>query len=159
MESDIVPLGVRKGAWTAEEDTLLSGYILKHGEGSLHLIPKNTGLHGNVAIQEPMSKEIESNIPMKKEMIIYMWQQYPCWLQRKNKKRPLSLIQTQIREVEVMPSRDYLKVSVEKSSDLPSSASRINISSCCLFISSNRADTASCSGAIDSWTILSIYSL
>ncbi|XP_047320213.1 transcription factor MYB1-like [Impatiens glandulifera] len=45
MEGDIVPLGVRKGAWTEEEDTLLSGYILKHGEGKWHLIPKNAGLN------------------------------------------------------------------------------------------------------------------
>ncbi|XP_047320214.1 transcription factor MYB1-like [Impatiens glandulifera] len=45
MERDIVPLGVRKGAWTAEEDTILSGYILKHGEGNWHLIPKNAGLN------------------------------------------------------------------------------------------------------------------
>ncbi|XP_047320215.1 transcription factor MYB114-like [Impatiens glandulifera] len=45
MEGDIVPLSVRKGAWTAEEDTLLSSYILKNGEGNWNLIPKKAGLN------------------------------------------------------------------------------------------------------------------
>nr|WRO64728.1 MYB transcription factor protein [Rosa persica] len=35
---------LRKGAWTIEEDNLLSKYIEKHGEGRWHLIPRATGL-------------------------------------------------------------------------------------------------------------------
>ncbi|XP_047323434.1 transcription factor MYB1-like [Impatiens glandulifera] len=38
-------LGIRKGAWSAEEDLLLTRYIHKHGEGNWHLIPKTSGLN------------------------------------------------------------------------------------------------------------------
>ncbi|KEH16283.1 myb transcription factor, partial [Medicago truncatula] len=37
--------GVRKGAWTYEEDNCLKAYILKHGVGKWHLIPERTGLN------------------------------------------------------------------------------------------------------------------
>ncbi|AES99309.1 myb-like DNA-binding domain protein [Medicago truncatula] len=37
--------GLRKGAWTYEEDNLLKAYIHKYGEGKWHLIPKRTGLN------------------------------------------------------------------------------------------------------------------
>ncbi|KAH7851352.1 hypothetical protein Vadar_010388 [Vaccinium darrowii] len=36
---DRVPLGVRKGAWTEEEDCLLKKCIEKHGEGKWHQVP------------------------------------------------------------------------------------------------------------------------
>lgn len=36
--------GVRKGAWTYEEDNCLKAYILKHGVGKWHLIPERTGI-------------------------------------------------------------------------------------------------------------------
>ncbi|XP_054787787.1 transcription factor MYB17-like [Prosopis cineraria] len=36
--------GVRKGAWTPEEDQLLVQYIKKHGCGSWRTLPKNAGL-------------------------------------------------------------------------------------------------------------------
>ncbi|KAM7267438.1 hypothetical protein ACFE04_009604 [Oxalis oulophora] len=32
-------LGIRKGAWTAEEDKLLKGCVEKHGEGKWHQVP------------------------------------------------------------------------------------------------------------------------
>ncbi|XP_047320396.1 transcription factor MYB1-like [Impatiens glandulifera] len=38
-------LGVKKGAWSAEEDLLLTRYINKNGEGKWHLVPKNAGLN------------------------------------------------------------------------------------------------------------------
>ncbi|XP_047320395.1 transcription factor MYB113-like [Impatiens glandulifera] len=38
-------LGVRKGAWSAEEDLLLTRYINKNGEGKWHFVPKNAGLN------------------------------------------------------------------------------------------------------------------
>ncbi|XP_010544980.1 PREDICTED: transcription factor MYB12-like [Tarenaya hassleriana] len=37
-------VGMKKGRWTAEEDRLLSSYILSHGEGSWRSLPKNAGL-------------------------------------------------------------------------------------------------------------------
>nr|XP_043610412.1 transcription repressor MYB6-like [Erigeron canadensis] len=37
-------IGLRRGRWTAEEDKLLSDYILTHGEGSWRSLPKNAGL-------------------------------------------------------------------------------------------------------------------
>ncbi|KAM7270920.1 hypothetical protein ACFE04_030134 [Oxalis oulophora] len=36
-------LGVRKGAWTAEEDKLLKGCVEKHGEGKWHQIIVSVG--------------------------------------------------------------------------------------------------------------------
>nr|WKM80322.1 MYB1.1-1 [Morella rubra] len=38
-------LGVRKGAWTVEEDTLLKLYIEKYGEGKWHQVPPRAGLN------------------------------------------------------------------------------------------------------------------
>ncbi|OMO95646.1 hypothetical protein COLO4_15740 [Corchorus olitorius] len=40
-----LPLGVRKGAWTEEEDLLLKKYIEKHGEGKWHQVPSKAGLN------------------------------------------------------------------------------------------------------------------
>ncbi|XP_010523975.1 PREDICTED: transcription factor MYB12-like isoform X2 [Tarenaya hassleriana] len=37
-------VGMKKGRWTAEEDHLLSSYILSHGEGSWRSLPKHAGL-------------------------------------------------------------------------------------------------------------------
>ncbi|XP_052205521.1 transcription factor MYB1-like [Diospyros lotus] len=42
---EIVPLGVRKGAWTEEEDKLLKQFIEKHGEGKWHQVPQKAGLN------------------------------------------------------------------------------------------------------------------
>ncbi|XP_058227054.1 transcription factor MYB1-like [Rhododendron vialii] len=42
---DMVPLGVRKGAWTEEEDFLLKKYVEKHGEGKWHQVPHKAGLN------------------------------------------------------------------------------------------------------------------
>jgi len=36
-------IGVKKGAWTYEEDNLLKAYINKYGEGKWHLIPQRAG--------------------------------------------------------------------------------------------------------------------
>ncbi|KAL4568847.1 hypothetical protein LXL04_024464 [Taraxacum kok-saghyz] len=38
-------LGLRKGAWTADEDILLKNYIEKYGEGKWHLVPLKSGLN------------------------------------------------------------------------------------------------------------------
>ncbi|KAF7134381.1 hypothetical protein RHSIM_Rhsim08G0087800 [Rhododendron simsii] len=38
-----VPLGVRKGAWTEEEDFLLKKCVEKHGEGNWHQVPRKAG--------------------------------------------------------------------------------------------------------------------
>jgi len=35
--------GLRKGAWTYEEDNLLKDCIHKYGEGKWHLVPKRAG--------------------------------------------------------------------------------------------------------------------
>nr|AOM63231.1 anthocyanin 1 [Camellia sinensis]AQW35194.1 MYB transcription factor MYB6A [Camellia sinensis] len=40
-----VPLGVRKGAWTGEEDSLLKNCIEQYGEGMWHQIPSRAGLN------------------------------------------------------------------------------------------------------------------
>ncbi|KAL1216196.1 Transcription factor MYB11 [Cardamine amara subsp. amara] len=37
-------VGIKKGRWTAEEDQILSDYILSNGEGSWRSLPKNAGL-------------------------------------------------------------------------------------------------------------------
>lgn len=37
------PLGLRKGAWTREEDTLLRKCIENHGEGKWHQVPSRSG--------------------------------------------------------------------------------------------------------------------
>ncbi|XP_030955973.1 transcription factor MYB114-like [Quercus lobata] len=37
--------GVRKGAWSEEEDILLKQCIQKHGEGKWHLVPVSAGLN------------------------------------------------------------------------------------------------------------------
>lgn len=37
-------LALRKGAWTAEEDTLLKNCVEKYGEGKWHLVPLKAGL-------------------------------------------------------------------------------------------------------------------
>ncbi|KAL8034386.1 hypothetical protein ABFX02_12G025000 [Erythranthe guttata] len=43
--SDSTPVtSVRKGAWTKEEDFLLTKFVKKHGEGKWHQIPIKTGL-------------------------------------------------------------------------------------------------------------------
>ncbi|GLT28818.1 hypothetical protein SLA2020_037220 [Shorea laevis] len=39
------PLGVRKGAWTEEEDDLLKKCIQRYGEGKWHQVPKKAGLN------------------------------------------------------------------------------------------------------------------
>lgn len=36
-------IGLRKGAWTADEDMLLKKCIEKYGEGKWHLVPLRTG--------------------------------------------------------------------------------------------------------------------
>lgn len=36
--------GVRKGAWTYEEDKLLKACINKYGEGKWHLVPQRAGI-------------------------------------------------------------------------------------------------------------------
>ncbi|KAK4752922.1 hypothetical protein SAY87_021720 [Trapa incisa] len=38
-------LGVRKGAWTEEEDSILRKWIEKHGEGNWYQVPMRTGLN------------------------------------------------------------------------------------------------------------------
>ncbi|KAJ6867374.1 hypothetical protein NC652_038555 [Populus alba x Populus x berolinensis] len=38
-------LGVRKGAWTEEEDILLRKCVEKHGEGRWHEVPSRAGLN------------------------------------------------------------------------------------------------------------------
>ncbi|XP_048230737.1 transcription factor MYB1-like [Ricinus communis] len=40
-----VSLGVRKGAWTSEEDDLLRKCVEKYGEGSWHQVPPRAGLN------------------------------------------------------------------------------------------------------------------
>ncbi|KAJ0099204.1 hypothetical protein Patl1_21293 [Pistacia atlantica] len=40
-----IPLGVRKGAWTEEEDNLLRKCIEKYGEEKWHQIPLRAGLN------------------------------------------------------------------------------------------------------------------
>jgi hypothetical protein len=37
--------GVRKGAWTYEEDNLLKTCINKYGEGKWHLVPERAGIY------------------------------------------------------------------------------------------------------------------
>lgn len=36
-------VGLKKGRWTAEEDEILTKYILANGEGSWRSLPKNAG--------------------------------------------------------------------------------------------------------------------
>jgi len=36
--------GLRKGAWTYEEDKLLKACIQKYGEGKWHLVPQRAGI-------------------------------------------------------------------------------------------------------------------
>ncbi|OIV90241.1 hypothetical protein TanjilG_01437 [Lupinus angustifolius] len=38
-------LGVRKGAWSKEEDDLLTACVQQYGEGKWHLVPKQAGLN------------------------------------------------------------------------------------------------------------------
>lgn len=38
------PKGLRKGAWTAEEDNLLRQCIDKYGEGKWHQVPLRAGM-------------------------------------------------------------------------------------------------------------------
>nr|ACL97981.1 R2R3 MYBA6 transcription factor splice variant 3 [Vitis vinifera] len=38
------PSGVRKGAWTREEDVLLRTCIEKYGEGKWHQVPFRSGI-------------------------------------------------------------------------------------------------------------------
>lgn len=38
-------MGVRKGAWTKEEDDLLKQCIEKHGEGNWHQVPLRAGIN------------------------------------------------------------------------------------------------------------------
>ncbi|KAH0730726.1 hypothetical protein KY285_001636 [Solanum tuberosum] len=37
-------VGIKRGRWTAEEDQILTNYILSNGEGSWRSLPKNAGL-------------------------------------------------------------------------------------------------------------------
>jgi len=39
--------GLRKGAWTAEEDSLLRQCIGKYGEGKWHQVPLRAGMYLN----------------------------------------------------------------------------------------------------------------
>ncbi|KAM7529848.1 hypothetical protein LguiB_033258 [Lonicera macranthoides] len=43
--SSSIGLGVRKGAWTAEEDFILKKCIQKYGEGKWHQVPLRAGLN------------------------------------------------------------------------------------------------------------------
>nr|AIT76569.1 R2R3 MYB protein [Trifolium occidentale] len=45
MEKSKTRSGVRKGAWTYEEDKLLKSCISKYGEGKWHLVPQRAGLN------------------------------------------------------------------------------------------------------------------
>ncbi|WJX63986.1 hypothetical protein P8452_48815 [Trifolium repens] len=45
MEKSKTTSGVRKGAWTYEEDKLLKSCIIKYGEGKWHLVPQRAGLN------------------------------------------------------------------------------------------------------------------
>lgn len=36
-------MGIRKGPWTAEEDTILINYIATHGEGRWNSVAKSAG--------------------------------------------------------------------------------------------------------------------
>ncbi|XP_059645024.1 transcription factor MYB1-like [Cornus florida] len=45
MEGSSTPLGVRKGAWTEEEDHLLRKCVEKNGEGKWHQVPHMAGLN------------------------------------------------------------------------------------------------------------------
>ncbi|KAK3426376.1 hypothetical protein EUGRSUZ_F02843 [Eucalyptus grandis] len=38
-------IGVRKGAWTEEEDALLKEWVEKYGEGKWHQVPRRAGLN------------------------------------------------------------------------------------------------------------------
>jgi hypothetical protein len=44
MEKSKTRSGVRKGAWTYEEDKLLKSCIRKYGEGKWHLVPQRAGI-------------------------------------------------------------------------------------------------------------------
>ncbi|CAN0855548.1 Transcription factor Y1, partial [Linum grandiflorum] len=37
-------VGLKKGRWTAEEDQILTAYIVQHGEGKWRSLPKDAGL-------------------------------------------------------------------------------------------------------------------
>lgn len=37
-------VGLKKGRWTSEEDSILTHYIQQHGEGSWRSLPKNAGI-------------------------------------------------------------------------------------------------------------------
>jgi hypothetical protein len=43
MESSLLSFGVRKGAWTEEEDIRLRQCIEKHGAGKWHQVPVSAG--------------------------------------------------------------------------------------------------------------------
>ncbi|EYU44570.1 hypothetical protein MIMGU_mgv1a023318mg, partial [Erythranthe guttata] len=45
MEKNKGVVGVRKGAWTKEEDQLLRKCVQTYGEGKWHLVPLRTGLN------------------------------------------------------------------------------------------------------------------
>lgn len=36
-------VGIKRGRWTAEEDQILTNYIISNGEGSWRSLPKNAG--------------------------------------------------------------------------------------------------------------------
>jgi len=42
--------GVRKGAWTYEEDKLLKACINKYGEGKWHLVPQRAGIYNKCCL-------------------------------------------------------------------------------------------------------------
>jgi len=42
--------GVRKGAWTYEEDKLLKACINKYGEGKWQLVPQRAGIYNKCCL-------------------------------------------------------------------------------------------------------------
>ncbi|KAF7128857.1 hypothetical protein RHSIM_Rhsim10G0209900 [Rhododendron simsii] len=51
-----VPLGVRKGGWTEEEDCLLKKCVEKHGEGNWHQVPCKAASESGIIFATPTSK-------------------------------------------------------------------------------------------------------
>jgi hypothetical protein len=48
--------GVRRGAWTPEEDQALVDYINKHGHGSWRTLPKHAGTLSNFSLHKHFCK-------------------------------------------------------------------------------------------------------
>lgn len=59
-------VGIRKGAWTAEEDMLLTNYIELNGEGNWRSLPMNAGNTSfsisSIKTQLPYSKMLYFNL-------------------------------------------------------------------------------------------------